>query len=244
MTRAATIPAETDVLCEHCGYVLNGLPPGSNCPECGRPAADSDPGLRAPTAWEQRAAEGDSSANAFLATSAAVLFRPTRFYRTLATRIDTPQAVTFGQVYWILSSLLLALAAYAHATWFILGDVKTPLNALKWILVAVPTYAFIVLMNLLAARLTHWEASYRGLRLTLPVVRRGLYFHAVHYLPVALLAAVTVLTYGHLVWKGRLDPVQTTSYYLYTLCAEVVLAAVYLFKTYWTAMRNMMYANA
>jgi hypothetical protein len=55
---------------------------------------------------------------------------------------------------------------------------------------------------------------------------------------------VTVLTYGHLVWKGRLDPVQTTSYYLYTLCAEVVLAAVYLFKTYWTAMRNMMYANA
>jgi hypothetical protein len=244
MTRAATIPAETDVLCEHCGYVLNGLPPGSNCPECGRPAADSDPGLRAPTAWEQTAAEGDSSATAFLATTAAVLFRPTRFYRTLATRIDTPQAVTFGQIYWILSSLLLSLAAYAHAAWFIFGDVRTRLDAFKWLALAVPTFLFVVLMNLLAARLTHWEASYRGLRLTLRVVRRGLYFHAVHYLPVALVAAVTVLAYGSCVWHGWLDPVRTTSYYLYTLCAEVVLAAVYLFKTYWTAMRNMMYANA
>ena len=31
--------------------------------------------------------------------------------------------------------------------------------------------------------------------------------------------------------------------YLYVICAEVILAAVYLFKTYWIGMRNMMYAN-
>jgi len=244
MTRAATIPAETDVLCEHCGYVLNGLPPGSNCPECGKPAADSDPGLRGPTAWERPATGGSSSVAAFLATSAAVLFRPTRFYRTLATRIDTPRAVTFGQVYWVLASLLLALAACGHATWFIFGDVKARLDPFKWLLLAVATYAFVVLMNLLAARLTHWEASYRGLRLTLPVVRRGLYFHAVHYLPVAVVAVVTVYAYVYGVWHGTFDPVRTTTWYLYTLCAEVVLAAAFLFKTYWTAMRNMMYANA
>lgn len=244
MTRAASIPAESDVLCEHCGYVLNGLPPGSNCPECGKPAADSDPGLRTPTAWERTAAEGSSAVAGFFATSAAVLFRPTRFYRTLATRTDTRRAAAFGQVYWVLSSLLLALAAYGHAEWFIFGDVRRPLDPLIWLMLAVATYGFIVLTNLLAARLTHWEASFRGLRLTLPVVRRGLYFHAVHYLPVAAVAAATVLAYASCIRHGNVDPVRTTTYYLYTLCGEVVLAAVYLFMTYWTAMRNTMYANA
>ena len=31
--------------------------------------------------------------------------------------------------------------------------------------------------------------------------------------------------------------------YLYVLGAEVIVAAAYLFHTYWIAMRNMMYAN-
>ena len=50
--------------------------------------------------------------------------------------------------------------------------------------------------------------------------------------------------YGYLVRRGVLDPTRTTTVYLYTLSGEVVLAAAYLFKTYWVAMRNMMYANA
>ena len=244
MSSGATIPEETDVLCEACGYVLNGLPGGARCPECGRPAAESDPALRAPTAWEQTAHEGSPSGGAFLATSAAVLFRPTRFYRTLATRADTAQAVWFAQIYWGLSSLLLGLAGYAHAAWFVWGDPRNPLHPVAWVLFAIPTYGFIVLMNLLAARLTHWEASYRGLRLTLPVVRRGLYYHAIHYLPVAAVAAATVVGYGYMVRRGAVDPTGATTFYLYTLSGEVVLAAVYLFKTYWIAMRNMMYANA
>ena len=244
MPGGATIPAETDVLCEGCGYTLNGLPPDSRCPECGRPAAESDPALRTPTAWEQKVADGSPAGGAFLTTSAAVMFRPTRFYRTLATRTHTPQAVLFAHVYWGLSSLLLGLAGYAHAAWFVFGDPRSPLHPLMWLLFALPTYAFLVAMNLLAARLTHWEASYRGLRLTLPVVRRGLHYHAAHYLPVAAIAAVTVVGYGYLVRRGLADPNRTTTWYLYTLSGEVVLAAVYLFKTYWTGMRNMMYANA
>jgi len=31
--------------------------------------------------------------------------------------------------------------------------------------------------------------------------------------------------------------------YLYILSAQVVISAIYLFTTYWTGMRNMMYAN-
>ena len=150
----------------------------------------------------------------------------------------------FAHIYWIISSMLLALAGYAHGAWFVFGDPRTPLDSVKWVLLAVPAYVFVALLNLLAARLTHWEASYRGLRLTLPVVRRGLYFHAIHYVPVAAVAALTVVSYGYLVRRGILDPTQTITHYLYTLSVEVVLAAAYLFWTSGIAMRNMMYANA
>ena len=268
MPSGATIPAETDVLCEHCGYVLNGLPPGSNCPECGRPAADSDPALRTPTAWEKSAGNapatagasasggasgsGDASGSggalasgsAFLTTTAAVLFRPTRFYRTLATRTDTPLSAVFAQIHWAAAALLFGLAAYAHAQWFVFGEPGSALNPLKWLALSVGAYLFVLLTSRLAARLTHWEAAYRSIRLTLPVVRRGLQYHAVHYLPVAAAAAFTVVGYGYLVRHRVVDPVSTTTTYLYVLSAEVVIAAIYLFKTYWIAMRNMMYANA
>ena len=272
MPGGPTIPAETDVLCEHCGYVLNGLPPGSNCPECGRPAADSDPALRTPTAWEKSAGNASASAapsgiastaggasaseaslasrsvfaaaGAFVTTTAAALFRPTRFYRTLATRTDTPLSAVFAQIHWAAAALLLGLAAYAHAQWFVFGDPGSPLHPLKWVALSIGAYLFVLLTTRLAARLTHWEASYRSIRLTLPVVRRGLQYHAVHYLPVAATAALTVVGYGYLVRRGVLDPLSTTTTYLYVLSAEVVIAAIYLFKTYWIAMRNMMYANA
>ena len=50
--------------------------------------------------------------------------------------------------------------------------------------------------------------------------------------------------YAYLIWNDMVDAVSTTTTYLYVLSAEVVIAAIYLFKTYWIAMRNMMYANA
>ena len=244
MPREATIPAATDVLCENCGYVLNGLPPDSRCPECGRPTAESDPVLRTATTWERAGQNGTSQCGAFATTSAAVLFRPTRFYRILATRIDTPRAAVFAQVYWAASSLLFGLAACAHATWFVFFDARTPLNPLTWVGLSSLVYGFLVLTTRLASWLTHWEATYRGYRLTLPVVRRGLGYHAVHYVPVALIACLTVVGYGYLVRHGIVNPIETATTYLYILSGEVVVAAAYLFKTYWTAMRNMMFANA
>src|SRR5438128_903575 len=110
MTRAATVvPAETDLLCEGCGYTLNGLPESGNCPECGKPIAQSIDAGRVPSPWEQ--ARDTSS---FLSTTSAVLLRPTSFFRTLATRIDEKPARRFARIHWLIAALLLGIAGHLH----------------------------------------------------------------------------------------------------------------------------------
>src|SRR4051794_18294163 len=140
-----TPPSDTDLLCERCGYVLNGLPPGSLCPECGTPTAESDPKLRHLPAWEI----GSKPLPArFLTTTAGVLFRPTRFFRTLVTRPADDRSATFALVHWFLASLLLALAAYGHATGFIpaVTNTLTLSGWLIWVTLAAGT--FLVLLGL------------------------------------------------------------------------------------------------
>lgn len=247
MARVVTIPAASDLLCEGCGYVLNGLPEDARCPECGKPAAESAPQLRQPPAWEQPGSTGRvPTPMRFLDTTAAVLFRPARFFRNLPPHSDTNQAAQFARIHYGLTSLMLGTAALAHFDWFItLGGSRQfqivrqlPLLLLCW----AATYAFLRLTIRLAAGLTSWEAAYRGYRLPLPVVRRGLHYHSAHYLPVGLAALLTVLGYQFLLARYDLGFYSATTY-LYVLSGEVVFFAAHLFLTYWTAMRNLMYAN-
>ena len=244
---AATIPAENDLLCEGCGYTLNGLPDDSQCPECGKPIAESTGvGRREPPVWESAR---ERRFAALLSTSAEVLFRPTRFYRTLATRRDTRPARKFARIHWWMASVLLGAAAFAHVDWYLLtfdvtGQYRgtSPWRFVLPVILVLLTYLFLLWTTRAAARLTHWEASYRGLRLPLPVVLRGMYYHAAHYIPVGLVAAATTIGYQWIL-EMRWADIDSAQVYLYVLSAEVILAALYLFNTYWIGMRNMMYAN-
>lgn len=242
---AVHVPSETDWLCEGCGYVLNGLPPGGNCPECGKPTGESAPNLRQLPRWERP--ETGSALARFISTSADIIFRPTRFYRSFATRGSRAQSARFAQVHWLIASLLFGVAGWIHVDWFLnLGPTWKVAAEIPWY-VAVPplmllAFGFLILITRLASRLTNFEATMRGLRLPVDVVRRGMDYHAAHYLPVALLTLATVLGFRLILGNsGAMITWATT--YLYTLCAEVIVAAAYLFKTYWIAMRNMMYAS-
>ena len=246
---APRVPELTDVLCERCGYVLNGLPADGRCPECGTPVAESVGDGRVPTAWD--AAE-PRRAPPFVATAIEVIRRPRHFYRTLATRASVASARSFAQLNWWLAALLFGAAGAAHAVFYWgSGGSMRPLELTP---VAVLTYAGLTLgfaigvyltldgVTRLAARLTNWEATYRGLRLPYAAVLRGLYYHSPHYLPVAVLTAVTVIGFQVLL-AVHPAAIESAPTYLFVLCGEVIFGAVYLFQTYWIGMRNMMYAN-
>ncbi len=243
MPRAAPIiPAENDLLCEGCGYTLNGLSDDSRCPECGKLIAESWPELRKPPEWEV-------TGRGFVATTWEVLWHPSRFYRTFSTFGNMLRAARFSSYHLLPVSLALTATAAVHLEWMLGLSAGRRWERGDWIaLVAVTlmgtliTFAALKLLTRLAARLTAWEAAYRGLRLDYHVVLRGMHYHAAHYLPVALLAAMTVLGYQWLARHANLPP-ESAEWYLYTLCAEVILGAFYLFWTYWIGMRNMMYAN-
>jgi len=49
---------EYTLLCEKCGYVIEGLDQSGNCPECGKPIAESLPERRVGTPWQQNPSVG------------------------------------------------------------------------------------------------------------------------------------------------------------------------------------------
>lgn len=239
------VPDETSALCEGCGYTLDGLPTTGQCPECGLSLTASLAGDgRKPPAWEDPA-DPRTPLTRFLATSGAVIFRPTRFYRTLVTRRQDRAAQTFARAHWALSAMLLAATLAIHVRWyerFLLGPRLAGGPWGLWAAAAPATYLALWATTLLAARLSAWEAAYRGLRLPLPVVLRGLHYHAAHFLPVSLVALLTVGG-NWLLLRWRVTTEASATAYLYVLCAEVLAGAAYLFATYWTGMKNTMYAN-
>jgi hypothetical protein len=244
---ANSAPADTDLLCEKCGYILNGLNPEGNCPECGAPIAPSTiANPRQPSSWEQPQT-GQAAAVRFLATTFAVVFQPTRFYRNITARDNPAPAQRFARIHWFLAAVLFGLTSWMHWAWYEQTIVKTPvpstLVSIGFLveLIAI-TLVLIVLTTNLAVKLTAWEGAHRGYRLPVRVVMRALYFHAAHFLPVALIALITVAGYSALESRGVFQQTSAVKY-LYVLCGEVIVSAIYLFNTYWIGMRNLMYAN-
>lgn len=243
---ATRAPDETDILCENCGYMLNGLPTSGNCPECGSTIEISiSQSLRNPPLWELI---GDPRPIwlRFFVTTGQIIFRPTRFYRTSTSRGQIKRAQQFAIIHWIIWALLVGVAAWAHWDWYerVIDRQLPPLWLRDALLIALPVGVFLLTMVTirLAARLTVWEATYRGLRMPLPVVLRALFYHSAHFFPVAILALLTCGGYDLLQRQGHFQMTSETIY-LYFLSLEVVFSAAYLFVTYWIGMRNVMYAN-
>ncbi len=238
MSRADSVPADDDILCAHCGYTLNGLPDTGRCPECGEWIADSTTAdIRQPPAYE--------TTGRFWQTTAKIIFTPARFFRSLNTRGDEIPARRFSRRHHILAAILLGLAVGSHMkgfwpiTWHE-GVVGSSI-ALQIVLIGL-TFLCLRGTTILATWLTRLEGKYWGYRLPTIAVRRTMHYHAAQLLPVAIVAFVTIVGYGWLYRSGWVS-VSSEVPYLYTLSVEVVVLAIYLFFTYWIAMKNILYAN-
>lgn len=251
------IPADTDILCEQCGYTLNGLPETGNCPECGKPIAESTTRSgRHLSAWE---AAAKLSLFLFLRTAAGVIASPSKFFRGLSLGGNPKRGRTFSRLCHALTAFIFAIGFITHLQFMTGMSLTFPVDRyastehlVNWRVVLPITsllvggagfiYAALRLIGKLIVILTSFEARYWGYRLPGPVVTRGLQYQSATYLPATALAVAWIII-GRISIERDPGGALTPLVYLYILCGTVVVSAVYLFVTYATAMRKLMYAN-
>ena len=237
-------PGPDDLLCESCGYALNGLPDTGNCPECGKPVAESTiDSPRRPPAWE---AGRDRSAARFQFTAIGVLRNLRAFFRNMTAHGNVARSAAFGRIAIAPAVLLNAKTVIMHLAIMQITDPFTHLPGLILVPAAlgVPLLIGLAWYGLYRAvvRLTTVESRYWKMRLPGDVVRRALHYDAVYASVLSVPSWAISLVYLCLILANdRLVVYQVA--YLYALSASVIVAGVGLFYVYATSMRSLMYAN-
>ena len=108
---APAVPEESALLCEKCGYIVNGIPMDSLCPECAEPISESLPQNRQVSLWES--AERPSFIS-FWQTTAQLIFTPGRFFRSLTPRGDMHKTAIFARWHLLFSCMLFGATAFVH----------------------------------------------------------------------------------------------------------------------------------
>ena len=96
---------EFTLLCERCGYVIEGLPDDGACPECGKPIAESLPRARVGSPWQQR------GFRAWFATARAMIHHPRATFSIIA--IETPPSYPLHDRNLMTAAALMAIASAA-----------------------------------------------------------------------------------------------------------------------------------
>jgi hypothetical protein len=234
----ADIPPADAILCEECGYNLNGA--SGRCPECGAALERSTASGRTVTDWEAA-----PSPVSWLHSRHAALWHPSRFAQTMMARAPRGRSFVFALLEFSITAAWLVMAAVQHLgvlsgrgvampPSFLEAADSWPLLLLAWLL----TCAGLLGLMWVTAWLTAWEAAYRGLRLPQSAAERGLHYHSVHYTTAAMTGVLLIIALRMVHGPGL-----THTVYTWVLCGYVLLAAGYVFFTYWAFMRRLLYAN-
>lgn len=126
---------EFELLCERCGYSIEGLPASTNCPECAEPVAASLPESRPGSAWQR-----SRGAAAWGRTVLDLLRRPGRTIRSV--RIEAERSARFRRVNVLLAAAILtvvpaltyAVQTVRHQAPYSVRDLTWPWaeSALRW----------------------------------------------------------------------------------------------------------------
>jgi hypothetical protein len=211
---ASIAPADGNLLCGGCGYIVTGLPQDGNCPECGRSIAKSLPGHRRPSAFET-----GPSIGSFLKTAFMALVIPARLFSSLTTRTGGTRAAWFARCHRAVAASMLAVAVCGliiignrFKSWLLRAWGSSPpryedfvidvfgfrtywadepvLFSLLLLPVSVAAYICILLVTRVAVVIS--LAVLGGVGPQPIVLRRAMCLHSVHLVPVAFAFAATV----------------------------------------------------
>lgn len=175
----STVPTAThdDLLCERCGYRIQGLPHDGPCPECGRPIRSSLPDARAGSPWQQEGGIG-----AAIETALGVLKSPRAAFSQISIRGRPDAPLLAGNI--AAAAFLIALGTWVailRDLWMSEGrlDMGSLLGAAAFAIVFGGYGAVIVLHALTAIehRGIRFFGARRGWRIT-PSVATSICSHA------------------------------------------------------------------
>jgi hypothetical protein len=156
---------EYTLLCEKCGYVIEGLDTEGHCPECGKPVEESLPRKRDGSPWQQGTTPGT-----VLRTWIMLLRHPKRCWETLNINQESGISLMgWGLALGMLSSAITVLALTILIT-SQTNDADVLVSVIGIILAACVIFMFTawIYAGLAVLRIRFW-ANHRGYRITKPI---------------------------------------------------------------------------
>ncbi|MEQ8769905.1 MAG: hypothetical protein RIB60_05290 [Phycisphaerales bacterium] len=161
---------EYTLLCERCGYVVEGLDPAGNCPECGKPIAESLPERRVGTAWQRSPSLGSAAL-----TGIQTLLTPISTLNRMQPEVGLPKRRLLSK-YALLAALgvpipplvgaFIAMTVYGAGDWGIAGQFLAMVLVMGGLIAAAVTFTAVFILTSIESRGLRFIASRRNFRLT------------------------------------------------------------------------------
>lgn len=233
------LPSPDDILCEFCGYTLNGLPPSGRCPECGELiAASTTESSRILPAWESVERPGVA---AFLRTTGSLLAGSRRFFRNLRLKVEHDRTASFAQWHILIATVIAGITMHVHydITRLRLVQINPWLATLlrmgaAWVVLQITLRLVVILAS--------WEGAWWGYRLPQTHVSRAIRYASAGLLPATLVCLAVTVTFKSMMSYDAQFGLYFLPY-LIVLSAAVVLGGLYLFRIFMTAMWSIRFGN-
>ncbi len=253
MGRVTPWEDEYTLLCERCGYVIEGLDASGNCPECGKAIAESLPGRRVGTPWQRR-----GTIKSVVPTAIRTLTHPLNLLGTLRCEEDE-RVMSLRQRYAIAAGLGVTTGVIQVAGPFVRsGPEGAAFSAptVADLFVLVPAVAFVTaivavavtLLTIVESRGLVFIGNRRGLRMT-PAYASQITHHgsigwviAGWSLGVSIALASIAYEFGWRLWDSA-RPDETPLAILATGCVGAFGGFLFFEVFAWLGLRRCKFAN-
>ena len=235
---------EYTLLCEKCGYVIEGLDTSGNCPECGKPIAESLPERRVGTPWQR-----SPGVKSLLATWWMTLRHPLRTLDVM--RFDDESKRSLLTATSACSFVLVSVGAFGFMT--AIGSIeqgRLGAGTLITLLIVAPMLALIcvgmyALLTLIEARGLRVIGRARGFRVSKRIARSIVAHGCVGWTIVSLSLCVASTVQGiHMLASSSASTTPPASILLIGLPLLVAITGFLFFETFaYLGLRRLKYAN-